>query len=57
MTQCCSFNPKTVRPEPVEGLPFDRLKANGAKWISQIEQYCDMTMKAPVPQADHVVRC
>lgn len=36
LPQCCSFWTclpclfRTVRPEPVEGLPFDRLRANGA---------------------------
>jgi MFS family permease len=37
--QCYSLSPKTVRPEPVEGQPFDRLRANGAKRIRQIEPY------------------
>ena len=28
-SQCCSVSPCAVRPEPVEGLPFDWLRANG----------------------------
>jgi hypothetical protein len=26
---CATPDNETVRPEPVEGLPFDRLRANG----------------------------
>ena len=30
---------RAVRPELVEGQPFDRLRANGTKWHTQTEQY------------------
>ena len=32
--QYCSFKKNSVRPEPVEGQPFDRLRANGA-WANR----------------------
>jgi len=35
----CTLSPWAVRPKLVEGLPFDKLRANGTKWHAQTEQY------------------